>query len=322
MALTSSSERVEPGLATSHAPRPHRLELGRRVVALGLLLLPMLGGCSAPFGGRVIAHRGASAYLPEHTLAAYALAYEMGAGWLEPDVVLTRDGALLCSHDLVLHERTDIASRFPGRAREDGFWYAIDFDLEELRSLSVAGDPAYRLATLGELLQLVQRLNASSGREVGVIPEPKAPSFHSAEGQPIEGPLLMALDRHGYRGAEDAAIVQCFELESLRCLRDEHGSTLRLVFLTDQALDAALLAELSGLCHGVGVSRSLVEAEDGGVTDLVQRAHAAGLAVYVWTFGVEEGAMTRFLHRHGVDGVFTDAPDAGLRAARRRGGRT
>src|SRR5690606_38952800 len=96
-------------------------------------------------GGRplVIAHRGASGYLPEHTLPAKALAHAQGADFLEQDVVASRDGALLVFHDLVLDELTDVAERFPGRARADGLHYVIDFDLAELRTLK-AGERRLR----------------------------------------------------------------------------------------------------------------------------------------------------------------------------------
>ncbi len=147
----------------------------------------------------VIAHRGASAYLPEHTLAAKGLAHEMGADYLEQDVVASRDDELIVLHDVHLDRVTDVASRFPDRARPDGRFYVRDFELRELRSLRVcermtedgtavypdrypARSGEFRINTLLEELDFIQRLNRETGRVAGIYPEIKRPHWHKAEG--------------------------------------------------------------------------------------------------------------------------------------------
>ncbi|MBI2827014.1 MAG: glycerophosphodiester phosphodiesterase [Planctomycetia bacterium] len=271
----------------------------------------------------VIAHRGASGYLSEHTLPAYALAYGLGADYIEPDVVLSRDGVLVCHHDIHLGQTTDVAHRFPDRARPDGKFYCIDFTLAELKTLQAKGrndplEPGYQLATLDELLTMVQRLNERSGRAVGTIPEPKSPAWHREQGQPIEPKLLAAYAARGLSRRGDPVIVQCFELESLRRMRHELKSDLKLVYLTGDSLDDATLDELAKFADGIGPSAKLIE-NDGRPVDgnsLVRRAHERGLKVYPYTFGKDEAPARRFYWNYGVDGLFSDFPDVAVRAAK------
>ena len=177
------------------------------------------GGCGARTSGLVIAHRGASAYLPEHTLEAYSMAIGQGADMIEPDVVLTRDGVLVCSHDVYISNGRAMERLYPGRARADGKHYIIDFDLAELRGV---GEPLGRnsehgrgmtIATLDEALALVERVNSAwvDGRgareRIGVIPEAKNPGFHRSEGKAIEPALVEALAARGYTSAADGAII-------------------------------------------------------------------------------------------------------------------
>src|SRR5688572_10121230 len=148
----------------------------------------------------VIAHRGASGYLPEHTLEAKALAYGLGADFLEQDVVATRDSQLVVLHDLHLDDVTDVALRFPERCRADGRHYVIDFDLAELQRLTVSerrgagaaaarfpgrfplDKGAFRIATLDQELDLIEGLNRSMRRNVGIYPEIKHPQWHREQG--------------------------------------------------------------------------------------------------------------------------------------------
>ena len=166
----------------------------------------------------VIAHRGASGYLPEHTLAAKALAHGMGADFIEQDVVLTADDEAIVLHDIHLDTVTNVASQFPDRARPDGYFYAIDFSLEEIRRLKVhervsretrqAVYPQrfpdrhsiFRVPTLAEEIQLIQGLNKSTGRCAGIFPEIKSPAWHQSEGKDISRIVLEILARHGYTG--------------------------------------------------------------------------------------------------------------------------
>src|SRR5690606_16576912 len=157
-------------------------------------------------------------YLPEHTLAAKALAHAQGADYLEQDLVMTRDDELIVMHDLFLDRVTDVALRYPGRARPDGHFYAIDFTLEEIRGLPVSepfrpgpeGGQAwyptrfplwqsrFHLHTFAEEIELIQGLNATSGRQAGIYPEIKGPWFHLQQGKDPSVAVLQVLRRYGY----------------------------------------------------------------------------------------------------------------------------
>lgn len=309
-------------------------------IRLALLVLTAVGvtGCVSPrppAGGSspvIIAHRGASGYLPEHTLAAYALAYGQGADVIEPDVVMTRDGVLICAHDLTAEAVTDIADVFPDRARADGKWYFADLTLSEVKRLRVLGrgdrrptNAAYTgfgVPTLDEMLHMVQELNRRTGREVGVIPEPKSPTFHRENGLAIEGPLVRTLEKWGYGAAGDArsaaeggATIQCFDLEALRRMKDEHGGRVPLMWTVREARTEADLRPALGVVRGLGVNRKMVEDEVARkLVDVREFTRKHGLSLYVWTLGDEPEATARLLHTHQVDGLFSDFPDVGVRA--------
>jgi glycerophosphoryl diester phosphodiesterase len=277
---------------------------------------------AAPPQKLVIAHRGASGYLPEHTLEAYALAYGQGADVIEPDVVLTRDGVLVCNHDIHMGETTDVADRFSDRRRADGKYYFIDFTVDELKTLRVKGrkdspEPGYQIPTLSEILTMIRRLNERTGRTVATIPEPKMPSWHAKEGQPIEAKLLAEYAAFGLTRRSDPVIVQCFELDSLRRMRHELKTDLRLVYLTGDPLDDRALDELATFADGIGPAAKLIENAAGqavGGGSLVRRAHQRNLKVYPYTFGKDEAQTRRFFWRYDVDGLFSDYPDVALRA--------
>lgn len=272
----------------------------------------------------VLAHRGASGHLPEHTLAAYTLAWSIGADYLEPDVVLTRDGVAICAHDVNMERVTDVAERFPDRARDDGKWYWIDFTLDEVRTLRVVYAPAGgrvggAVPTFEEFLNLVARLNAIGGEDgrapVGVIPEPKRPAFHRQHGSSVERAVVEALARQGYAAHDDRAIIQCFDLDAIERLA-EGGCQLRLVWLISEEPSDADLERAAAFCHGLGPSRKLIEDENTGQPlPLLGRAREFGLMLYPYTFKDEPEAMRRFFHTYGVAGLFTDFPGTGRRAA-------
>lgn len=266
----------------------------------------------------VIAHRGASGYLPEHTLQAKALAYAMGADYLEQDIVATRDDALIVSHDIHLDRVSDVAERFPGRAREDGRFYARDFDLSEIATLKVhertdaKGKPVYpdrfpsqgepfRIHTLERELQLVETLNTNGARPVGIYPEIKAPHWHREEGVDISQLVLDTLARFGYQEHHDHAYLQCFDEHEVRRLRHDLGTKLKLVQLigedswTSEPTDFKSmqteegLAKLATTADGIGPwveQLYRVRRRDGSIADkeLVARAHAQGLVVHPYTF--------------------------------------
>lgn len=270
----------------------------------------------------VIAHRGASGYLPEHTLAAKQLAFEMGADFVEQDIVASRDDRLLVLHDVHLDRISDVAEKFPGRHRADGRYYARDFDLEEIRQLSAwermrsdgtavypdrypvrSGD--FRIHTLAEELELVRELNAAHGRNVGVYPEIKRPAWHKAEGIDIAPQLLAELRAAGYEGRDDPVFVQCFDAEEVRRLRLELKCPYRLVQLigNNSWLESSTdynalrrpegIAGIAAVADGIGPHIShLVDIEnvDGvpTVTELAQRAKDNGLLIHPYTFRADE----------------------------------
>lgn len=216
-----------------------------------LVLLPLLAGAAlaAVTPPVVIAHRGASGYLPEHTLSATAMAHAQGADYIEQDLVLSKDGVPLVLHDIEIDTVTDVARRFPGRSRANGRFYAIDFTLAEIRQLRVmerfdpetgrpvyptrfpAGPTALAVATLEEALELIAGLNRSTGRRVGIYPEIKSPGWHRREGQDISAIVLAVLARHGFSTKADPCFLQCFEFEEVKRLRTELGYRGRLVQL-------------------------------------------------------------------------------------------
>jgi len=266
----------------------------------------------------VFAHRGASGYLPEHTLEAYALAYGLGAHVLEPDVVLTRDHVPICLHDVHLERVTDVAQVFPGRAREDGRFHALDFTLDEVRRLTVTGGERHRLrgfgvATFEEFLTLVGHLEERVGRRVAIAPEMKKPAAHAAAGADLVAVVARALKASGHASEPEArCVVQCFEEEGLIALRGEHGvQCTRMLCTGEEPPDAAALDRVAGLADMLGVSRKAIEATDGG---LVDACHRRGVAVVPYTFGDEREAMAEHFGRFGVDGLFTDFTDVGLLA--------
>ena len=299
-------------------------------------------------GPIVIAHRGASGYLPEHTLAAKALAYGLGADFLEQDVVATRDSRLVVLHDLHLDDVSDVARHFPNRHRDDGRHYVIDFDLAELRALTLferrapgssaakygsrfpAGTGLFGIATLEEELQLVRGLNASMGHAVGVYPEIKHPDWHRRHGVDLAKLVLNELRAFGYSGPQDPAFVQCFDAAELRRIKEGLGSELRLIQLVAPDAGHAELANAEGLSRvaayawGLGPHYSqLVEGQGRPhASALAGDAHDAGLRVHAYTFRRDdlpvyartlEELLGLFFTEIGVDGVFCDHPDIAVR---------
>jgi glycerophosphoryl diester phosphodiesterase len=298
---------------------------------------------------QIIAHRGASGYLPEHTLVAKALAFAMGADYLEQDVVATRDGQLIVFHDLTLDEMTDVRARFPDRARPDGHYYCVDFSLEEVRSLSVTerraaggSGPRYPgrfpqragrfpIPTLDEEIRFIQGLAQSTGRSVGIYPEIKHPAWHRRHGIDLGAELLATLGRFGYTDARHDVFVQCFDPDELQRLRRDLGCRLRLVQLLEGQGDApprAALDRIAGYADAIGPSIRLLyrgrHPSDASpiLTSLAGDARSAGLAVHPYTFRVDElpagidsfqDLLELFLVRMRVDGLFTDFPDVAAR---------
>lgn len=297
----------------------------------------------------VIAHRGASGYRPEHTLAAYELAIEMGADFIEPDLVITRDGVLIARHENDISGTTDVIDRpeFRDRrrtkwidGREVTGWFAEDFTLAEIKTLRARErlelrdhgfDGRFEIPTFQEILDLARR------RNVGVYPETKLPSYFRSIGLPLEEPMVEALHAAGLR----AVFLQSFETGNLKLLKTMTDlPRIQLLDVEGQPWDLALagdgrtyrelaapegLAEIAAYADGIGPNKRLIvpAGPDGRLrppTSLVEDAHRAGLLVHPWTFRSDpvflapdyEGDAVREIEQFvalGVDGLFTDFPD-------------
>ena len=294
----------------------------------------------------IIGHRGASGHRPEHTLASYRLAAEMGADFIEPDLVSTKDGVLIARHENEIGGTTDVAAKFPDRKRTkrvDGMdvagWFTEDFTLAEIKTLranerlpfrSHAWDGQFDVPTFDEVIALAQQLGRERGRTVGVYPETKHPAYFRSIGLPLEDRLLDALARRGWNDEMAPVFIQSFET-NLREIRPK--TKVRLIQLveghvpTDDELRAIKayadgIGPDSRLVLPVGADRTLL-----APTDLVARSHALGLLVHVWTlrsepaflspsYGGDVGAEYRRFRDLGVDGIFTDVSDAAVRALR------
>jgi len=281
----------------------------------------------------VIAHRGASGYLPEHTIAAKAMAYAQGADYIEQDLVMTRDDELVVLHDRYLDTVSNVAELYPDRHRDDGRYYVIDFTLDEIRQLSVVerfemkegvatpvfksrfplGKSSFRVHTLAEEIELIQGLNISTGKSVGLYPEIKSPAFHREEGKDIAVAALRVLKQYGYDEKTDKVFFQCFDSAELQRIHDElmpqMDMALPLVQLmgTEREyrwmLDKKGMQRLAAYVDGIGPSAYLLIAPDSTaadikVTGLVELAHAAGLQVHPYTFRRERNQMPPFAGSH------------------------
>lgn len=285
----------------------------------------------------VIAHRGASGYLPEHTTESAAFAHALGADYIEQDVVMSKDGVAVVLHDVTLDATTNVADVFPGRA-VDGKHYAFDFTLAELRQLRVverdysktsrrfpAGVGEFEIATLEEHIQLITGLNVSRKREAGLYVEIKKPGLHRQHGLDPSVEVLKVLKKYGYDSAEDRVFVQCFEADEVLRIRTELKCRLPLIQLRSGKVPREQLAEISKVADGIGVQISAVlpaaDDEASEISDLVETAHEHSLLVHVWTLRTDAlpknaGNMTELLDKlvreARVDGIFTDQPDAVL----------
>ncbi len=319
---------------------------------LALLLLSLGGLAAAEPRPLIIAHRGASGYLPEHTLAAKALAYGQDADFLEQDVVLSKDGVPVIFHDTHIDTTTDVAKKFPGRQRADGRFYALDFSVAELKQLNVTerfnpktgkaafpkrfpvGVGSFQVVTLEEEIQFIQALNRSTGRNVGLYPELKAPAWHRQEGRDLSAAVLPILRKYGYDAKDTACYLQCFEYAEIKRLRGELGWSGKLIMLlggkgkgpgetdfTYLQTDAGL-AELAKVVEGIGppissyvTGKTPAERQ---VTDLAARARNAGLKSHPYTLRADElpkcvtsvdELLSALFTEAKVDGLFTDFPD-------------
>lgn len=326
----------------------------------------------------VIAHRGASGYLPEHTLPAKAMAYAQGADFLEQDLVMTKDDRLIVLHDHYLDRVTNVAEKFPHRARQDSRFYAIDFTLAEIKSLQFTEEfkieqgkrvqiwpnrfpmfkSEFNIHTFEEEIEFIQGLNHSTGKNIGLYPEIKAPWFHRHEGKDISLKVLAVLKQYGYTDKTANIYLQCFDPIETKRLKDElmpkAGMDLKLIQLIaytdwqetfeltadgklidynyDWMFKPGAMQEIAKYADGIGPQYPmLIEPNStlGNVrfTPMVKEAHANGLLVHPYTLRADlippyAKDMQQLLHiifnQAGVDGVFSDFPDLAVEFLQRQ----
>ncbi|KGT87771.1 glycerophosphodiester phosphodiesterase [Erwinia typographi] len=316
----------------------------------------------------VIAHRGASGYLPEHTLEAKAMAYAQGADFLEQDLVMTKDDRLVVLHDHYLDRVTNVADRYPERARKDGRYYAIDFTLAEIKGLKFTegftvkngaktqtfpgrfpmGKSDFRIHTFAEEIEFIQGLNHSTGKNIGIYTEIKAPWFHRREGKDISAKVLDVLKQYGYTSKSDNVYLQCFDYNEVKRIKTElepqRGMNLKMVQLIaetkwdetqeqkngkwvnysyDWMFKPEAMKTLSQYVDGIGPDYHMLVAEGSTkehirLTDMVKAAHQNGLVVHPYTVRADQlpdwvdnvDRLYQVLYyQAGVDGLFTDFPD-------------
>ncbi|MEG8045231.1 glycerophosphodiester phosphodiesterase [Sphingomonas aerolata] len=267
----------------------------------------------------VIAHRGASGLRPEHTLAAYDLAIDQSADFIEPDLVPTKDDVLVARHENAIADTTDVADHPEFASRRttktiDGHsltgWFVEDFTLAELKTLrakerlpklrpaNTAYDGRFEIPTLAEIIALAKRRSAETGRTIGIYPETKHPTYFAGIGHPTDLLLVAQLKAAGWDSATAPVFIQSFEVKNLQRL---HAVTrVRLIQLIDgeggpadaaQPSYAAMitpagLKAVAAYAYGIGPNKGMLWA---GTTPspLVADAHAAGLRVHPWTYRAE-----------------------------------
>jgi glycerophosphoryl diester phosphodiesterase len=305
---------------------------GLLVIAAILVLAAGAAGGQAPYKGykagkTSIAHRGASAYAPEHSAAAYKLAIAQGADYVEQDLQVTKDGQLVCLHDLTLERTTNVKELFPGRSRtltregrELTGWHVSDFTLAEIKTLDAGSyfDPKYKgekVLTFQEAIDLIKG-------KAGIYPETKAPEVYGSLGFDMERLVMevLAKNRLDKYGADPRTPVflQSFSAESLKKMRQQMKVNLPLLFLvTDRDRDLWLttekMAEIKTFADGIGPAKGIVASKP----EIVEWAHAAGLSVTIYTVQSDRPVggmsvadeMRQFLFKFNVDAVFTNNPD-------------
>ena len=229
------------------------MKLKNCLVLLGILSSTAL--FAAHNGKIVIAHRGASGYLPEHTLESKALAFAQQADYLEQDLAMSKDGRLIVIHDHFLDGLTDVAKKFPNRKRADGRYYVIDFTWAELQTLEMTENfttkdgkqeavypnrfplwkSDFKLHTFEDEIEFIQGLEKSTGKKIGIYPEIKAPWFHHQNGKDIAKATLEVLKKYGYTKKSDMVYLQTFDYNELKRIKTElmpkMGMDLKLVQL-------------------------------------------------------------------------------------------
>ena len=293
----------------------------------------------------VIAHRGASGLRPEHTLEAYRLAIRQGADFIEPDLVMTKDGVLVARHDPWLSDSTNVADKaeFADRKRtikgpngqEISDWWVFDFTLEELKTLKArqvregrtkAFDDRYDIPTFDEIVALAEEESAFEGRKIGLYPEAKWPSEHAAVGLDMQDAVIKSLAKHDLDSADAEIFVQCFDpqfLMAMNKLTDVKLVQLDFENPNQPGAPTIPLERIATYADAVGPYKGLLfDIATGEATDYGARAAQLGLNVHAWTFRsddlpvwAEETAVElRAAVEAGATGVFTDFPGSTIEA--------
>ena len=270
----------------------------------------------------ILGHRGAAGHLPEHTRSGYILAVAMGADFIEPDLVITRDGELVVRHENNITDTTDVAQKFPERRTRkvvdgkaiDG-WFTEDFTLAEIKTLRArerlpfrnhAHDGRDQVLTLQEVIDIAKRASAEFGRTIGIYPETKHPSYFRSIGLPLEEKLVATLKANGYDAPDAPCFIQSFEYGNLQAIRAmistptiflmeaAHRRPHDFVLAGDPRTYGDLtrpeeLEKIARFATGIGPSKRLIVPEKGdrtlaAPTSLVADAHRAGLLVHPYTF--------------------------------------
>ena len=296
----------------------------------------------------VIAHRGASGYLPEHSLASKAMAYAMGADYLEQDVVMTKDNHLVILHDFYLDRVTNVMSQYPDRFRTvlgQKRWFAIDFTLAEIKSLEMTEGfnidlqgkektiypdrfplfkSSFKVSTLAEEIEMIQGLNHSTGKNVGLYVEIKAPWFHTLEGRDISRQTLTLLKKYGYTKPHHKIYLQSFDAEENQRINDtlmpELEMDIKLIQLIaetdwfekviikqgkptpynyDWMQQPGAMEKIATFADGIGPWKSMLVSDKSTagnllISDMLNQAHKHGLQVHPYTFRKDVGRIPKY----------------------------
>lgn len=319
-----------------------------------LLLLAcfVITSCAHPFKDKVIiAHRGASGYLPEHTLEAVAMAHAFNPDFIEPDIVITKDNRAIILHDIHLEGNTNVEDIYPKKKRADGRWYPVDFTLKQIKKLKVHerakgkktafakrfpyGKSSFEVPTLEEYIELVQGLNLSRKKNIGIYPEIKAPAFHKKNGKDALGIVMKILTEYGYNTPGAPIFLQCFDPDMLLDFKKRFPkSPIKLVQLIahdswgeskhsyGKMMTPEGIKKIATYADGIGpwfpfILKPSEDKKSYNETMLVEWAHDAGLVVHPYTlrddslppFAGDTKSFLNMLFKAKVDGIFTDFPE-------------
>ncbi|MBU2879985.1 glycerophosphodiester phosphodiesterase [Aliiglaciecola lipolytica] len=297
----------------------------------------------------VIAHRGASGYLPEHTLEAAVLAYSQGADYIEQDLVLSKDLIPVVLHDIHLETVTNVEQIFPKRHRADGRYYAFDFTLAELQTLNVHertndkgeqvfpyrfqeprnqeryhGQSSFKIATFEQQINLIQQLNRQFKRDVGLYLEIKSPLWHQTHGADLSQITLNILRKYGLDNQDSHVYVQCFDFAETQRLRNELNAKVKLIQLIaenswqesnsdyEYLKSAQGLKEIAKVAQGIGPwIPQLFDFANKTPTSLLANAHQAGLLIHPYTFRKDD-LPAKYSSQQVLDILFEDLKVDGL----------